>query len=468
MEKRIIIGKEEWCALPELGLPMIKARIDSGAKTSSLHAFNIHPFEEDGKKHVRFDIHPLQGNRKAIQSCRAAVVGKREVKSSSGVKERRLLIRTPVSLGDESWEIEITLANRDSMGYRMLFGREAMKERVLIDPDSSFCLGVIDEQKVQKQYQAVQPGKDSLNIVLLASNPLLYSNKRIMEAGEELGHVMRFINISQCYINISSSNPQVRYRGGEQLLADAVIPRIKPSMTFYGCAVTQQFLSTGAYCLNDSISITRSRDKLRSLQILSNNGILMPTTGFANSPVDTVEIIKMAGGAPVIIKLLEGTQGRGVVLAETSKAAESVINAFKSLRANILVQEFISEANGKDIRCFVIDGKVVGSIGREAAAGEFRANLHLGGTAHEIKVTAAERKIAIRAAKAMGLKAAGVDMIRSKDGSKVLEINSSPGLEGIESTTGKDIAKLMIKCVEKHVNGKKGLSKMSISRKRTK
>jgi ribosomal protein S6--L-glutamate ligase len=209
----------------------------------------------------------------------------------------------------------------------------------------------------------------------------------------------------------------------------------------------------GAYCLNDAVSITRSRDKLRSLQMLSGRGIPMPVTGFAHSPMDTGEIIKMVGGAPLVIKLLEGTQGRGVVLAETSKAAESVINAFKSLQANILVQEFIKEAGGKDIRCFVIDNKVVGAIQREAASGEFRANLHLGGVATPVKITADERRIAIKAAKAMGLQVAGVDIIRSKTGPKVLEINSSPGLEGIESITGKDIAGMMIECIEKYVRG---------------
>ncbi|MFW0776738.1 MAG: 30S ribosomal protein S6--L-glutamate ligase [Rickettsiales bacterium] len=302
----------------------------------------------------------------------------------------------------------------------------------------------------------VQPKRDGLKIVLLASNPDLYSNKRIIEAGEERGHEMRFINIRQCYMNISSSSPEVHYRGGELLKdVDAIIPRIKPSMTFYGCAVARQFQSIGAFCLNDSVSVARSRDKLRSLQLLSNNGIPMPTTGFANSPVDTAEIIKMVGGAPLVIKLLEGTQGKGVVLAETGKAAESVINAFKSLQANILVQEFIKEAQGKDIRCFVIDGKVVGSIQREAAAGDFRANLHLGGTASAVKVTPTERKIAVRAAKTMGLKVAGVDIIRSKDGPKVLEINSSPGLEGIEEVTGKDVAGLMIESIERGVKRKK-------------
>ncbi len=458
-DKKIILGKEEWCGLPEIGLPAVKARIDSGAKTSSLHAFNIHPFEEKGKKYVHFDIHPIQDNRKVIQSCRGLVVDKRDVKSSSGEKEKRLVIKTLVRLSDEEWEIEITLTNRDTMGYRMLIGREAIKGRVLIDPERSFCLGTIDEGKVETYYRSVKPRKDGLRIVLLATNPELYSNKRIMEAGEERGHEMHFVRIRQCYMNISSLQPEVRYRG-EELLdeVDAVIPRIRPSMTFYGCALTRQFQSVGAFCLNNSVSISRSRDKLHSLQILSNSGIPMPTTGFANSPVDTANIIKMVGGAPLVIKLLEGTQGKGVVLAETNKAAESVIDAFKSLRANILVQEFIKEADGKDIRCFVIDGKVVGSVQREAAAGEFRANLHSGGTASSVKVTAQERKIAINAAKAMGLKVAGVDIIRSNQGPKVLEINSSPGLQGIEEITGKDVAGLMIESKEfKNKNQDRGL-----------
>ena len=248
----------------------------------------------------------------------------------------------------------------------------------------------------------------------------------------------------------------MHYRGGELLdEVDAVIPRIRPALTFYGCAVARQLQSMGAYCLNDSVSIARSRDKLRSLQLLSNHGIPMPTTSFANSPVDTADIIKMVGGAPLVIKLLEGTQGKGVVLAETYKAAESVINAFKSLHANILVQEFIKEAEGRDIRCFIVDGKVVGSIQRQAAAGDFRANLHLGGTASAVKITPQERKIAINAAKAMGLKVAGVDIIRSGEGPKVLEINSSPGLEGVEDITGKDIAGLMIESLEKHVRTNK-------------
>jgi ribosomal protein S6--L-glutamate ligase len=247
-------------------------------------------------------------------------------------------------------------------------------------------------------------------------------------------------------MKLDATQPEIHYRGGRILNDfDAVIPRIRPSMTYYGCALTRHFESLKVYSLNSAAAIAQSRDKLFSLQLLLNNGIDIPTTGFANSPLDTNDLIKMVGGSPLIVKLLEGTQGKGVVLAETKKAAESVINAFKSLNANILVQEFIKEANGKDIRCFVIDGKVVATIQREAVPGEFRANIHLGGTASVIKVTPEEKKIA------MNLKVAGVDIIRSAKGPLLLEVNSSPGLEGIEGATNKDIASEMIKAIEKQI-----------------
>lgn len=295
-----------------------------------------------------------------------------------------------------------------------------------------------------------------MKIIILASNRNLYSNKRLIEAGEARGHEMRFVNLSECYMNITASKPGVHYRGGEVLQGfDAVIPRIRPSMTFYGTAVTRQFEMMGLYCLNDSVSVIRSRDKLRTLQLLSKRDVDMPITGFANSPEDTKDLIKMVGGAPLVIKLLEGTQGKGVVLAETNKAAESVINAFKSLKANILVQEFIKEAGGKDLRCFVVGDKVVASIQREAAEGEFRANLHLGGTANIVKITPKERAMAVKAAKVIGLEVAGVDIVRSHSGPKILEINSSPGLEGIEGATEKDIAGMMIEHIEKKAKPKK-------------
>ncbi|MBJ7554937.1 30S ribosomal protein S6--L-glutamate ligase [Marinomonas spartinae] len=291
-----------------------------------------------------------------------------------------------------------------------------------------------------------------LKIGLLASNPDLYSNRRIMEAAESRGHEIQFLNIKNCYMKLDATTPEIHYRGGRLLNdLDAIIPRIRPSKTFYACTLLRQFESLGVYCLNTSMAIAKSRDKLRSLQLLLDNGLQIPTTGFANSPLDTDDLIDMVGGAPLIVKLLEGTQGKGVVLAETRKAADSVINAFKSLNANILVQEFIKEASGKDLRCFVIDGKVVASIQRVAAVGEFRANIHLGGRAELVKITAEEKRLAIKAAKAMDLKVAGVDLIRSNKGPLLLEVNSSPGLQGIETATNEDIAVKMIMAIEKQL-----------------
>lgn len=451
LQSKIILGSEEWCTLPELGIPSIKARVDSGAKTSALHAKNIAPFIKEGQNWVKFDINPIQNNVKTIIHCEAPLVDKRVVKSSSGFREQRYVIQTALEIGNSTWIIEMTLTNRDSMGFRMLLGREAMSGRVLVDPEKQYLLGQTSSDNLNEVYKNAVKASSGLRIGLLASNPELYSNKRIMEAGEVRGHKMHFLNIKECYMKLDAKTPEIHYRGGIILNQfDAIIPRIRPSITFYGCALTRQFEALNVFCLNSSTAITQSRDKLFSLQLLLQSGIDIPTTGFANSPLDTNDLITMVGGPPLIVKLLEGTQGKGVVLAETKKAAESVINAFKSLNANILVQEFIKEASGKDLRLFVVDGKVVATIQREAMPGEFRANIHLGGTASVIKPTSEEKKIAIRAAKAMDLKVAGVDIIRSTKGPLLLEVNSSPGLEGIEGATNKDIAGEMILAIEKN------------------
>lgn len=453
MTNKMVAGSEEWVSLPELKIPLIKVRVDSGAKTSAIHAVNIFPFQRNGESWVSFDIHPLQFDGKQVVHCEAQVVDRRIIKSSSGNRESRYVIRTPLKIGEEVWDIEITLANRDSMGYRMLLGREAMRGKILVDPDSSFLFGDRTSEEISEKYHKEIDNAEGLKIGLLASNPDLYSNRRIIEAGEQRGHQIEFFNIKQCYIKLDARTPEVHYRGGRILNdLDAVIPRIRPSMTYYGCALTRQFESLGVYALNNSSAITHSRDKLYSLQLLLNNGLDIPVTGFANSPLDTNDLIKMVGGTPLVIKLLEGTQGKGVVLAETKKAAESVINAFKSLNANILVQEFIKEANGKDLRCFVINGKVVASMQREAPPGEFRANIHLGGTGKVVRITRDERRLAIQAARSMGLDVAGVDIIRSSKGPLLLEVNSSPGLEGIEGATEKDIAMKIIKAVEERVD----------------
>ena len=290
-----------------------------------------------------------------------------------------------------------------------------------------------------------------MKIAILATNAQLYSHQRLIEAGREAGHDMQIINPLSCYMNVSATNPNIHYRGGEPLPHyDAVIPRIGASNTFYGTAVLRHFETMGIYTLNESIAISRSRDKFRSLQLLARKGIPMPLTSFAQSPDDTEDLIHMVGGAPLVIKLLEGTQGKGVVLADSHQSAVSIINAFKEMHANILVQEFIKESHGIDIRCLVVGSKVIASIKRQAKEGEFRANVHQGGKAMKVKLTPRERALAIASAKTMGLKVAGVDLIRSKNGPLVLEINSSPGLEGIEKTTQINIASKIIQYIEKN------------------
>lgn len=453
------MGSEEWCRLDELGIPAIKARVDSGAKTSSLQANKVKIFSKGLEEWVRFEVNPLQDNRSISLLCQAKLVDVRTVKSSQGIAEERPVIKTPVTIGDYTFEIELTLANRDTMEYRMLLGREALKTRYLVDPAESFCQGDISENNILKKYRPYITENSGLTLGLLASNPTLYSNKRIIEAGEMRGHKVVFLNVENIYMKLDAGSPEIRYRGGNILdKFDAVIPRIKPAITFYACALLRQFDALGVYCLNTAESIRKSRDKLFTSQLFSKNDIHIPITGFAKSPMDTKDLIRMVNGSPLIIKLLESTQGKGVVLAETDKAAESVINAFKSLQTNILVQEFIEEAGGEDIRCFVVNNKVVASMQRKARKGEFRANLHLGGIASLIKITPEERKLAIKSAKVLNLDVAGVDIIRSNRGPLLLEVNSSPGLEGIENATGMDIANVMIETIERKLKYNKHVS----------
>ncbi len=287
-----------------------------------------------------------------------------------------------------------------------------------------------------------------MKIAILSRNSKLYSTQRLIAAARERGHEVRVIDVLRCYMNIASRKPMIYYKGEALDNFDAVIPRIGASVTFYGAAVVRQFEMMGVFTLNESVAITRSRDKLRSLQLLARRGIGLPVTGFANKPDDVKDLIRLVGGAPVVVKLLEGTQGLGVVLAETQQAAESVIEGFMGLKANILVQEFIGEAQGADIRCFVVGGKVVAAMKRQAAPGEFRSNLHRGGSATLVQISPEERSTAVRAAKIMGLNVAGVDMLRSNHGSVVLEVNSSPGLEGIEAASGKNVADMIIRFIE--------------------
>ena len=293
-----------------------------------------------------------------------------------------------------------------------------------------------------------------MKIAVLSRGRRLYSTRRLLEAATERGHEASVVDTLRCYMNMATAKPSIRYRGEQLDDVDAVIPRIGASITFYGTAVVRQFEMMGVYSINESVAISRSRDKLRSMQLLARRDIGLPVTGFAHTADDIPDVINMVGGAPLVVKLLEGTQGVGVVLCETQKAAESVIEAFFGIDVNIMVQEFIRESGGSDVRCFVIGDRVVAAMRRQAQPGEFRSNLHRGGKAEVTRISPAERRTAVGAARAMGLNVAGVDLIRSNHGPLVLEVNSSPGLEGIEDATGIDVASLIIEFIER--NAKRG------------
>ncbi|GHF13675.1 alpha-L-glutamate ligase [Kordiimonas sediminis] len=443
------VGWEEWVSLPSLGIPALKVKTDTGARTSSLHAFNIQPFGSEKNPKVRFGIHPIPEKPEIEVFCSAPVIDKREVTSSNGQTELRYVIKTPITLGDQTWDIEVTLANREGMSYRMLLGRTAL-EGITVKPDESFLQPTLSYDLYAKHKKSV-PIKRPLRIAILTRAPSIYSTRRLVEAAEAHDHEVELIDTKRCYLNIQSHSPNVHYDGKPLPYYDAVIPRIGASLTFYGMAVVRQFEAMGTYCVNTADAIGMSRDKLAAHQILARHRIPMPTTAFANSPKDTNSLIDLVGGAPTVLKLLESTQGKGVVLAETKKAASAVISAFQNLEANFIAQEFVKEAAGSDLRCFVVGKKVVASMMRVAGDDDFRSNLHAGGSAKKVRITKEERSLALKASKAMGLKVAGVDLIRAESGPKVLEINSSPGLEGIEKTSGIDVADAIIQHIENHV-----------------
>ncbi len=440
-------GWEEWVALPELGLSALRAKIDTGARTSALHAFDIEPFGPAKKPLVRFTVHPVAGRDDVEISCSARLLDRRDVTSSNGETENRYVIETDLEVAGHRWPIEITLTDRRSMTSRMLLGRQAFGPEVNIHPSERFFQPELDFDVYRGRHRQAAP-KRSLRIAVLSREDN-YSTRRLVEEGHARDHVVEVIDTTRCYMAINQKAPEIYYDGARLPRFDAVVPRIGASITSYGTAVIRQFETIGTYCVNSSDGIGVSRDKLAAHQVLARNRIGMPATAFASSPKDTGNLIGLVGKAPLIIKLLESSQGKGVVLAETQKAADSVISAFRNLRANFLVQHFVKEANGEDIRCLVISGKVVAAIKRKAAHGDFRSNLHQGGSAATVRITKEERETAVRAAKALRLNFAGVDLLRGEDGPKVLEVNSSPGLEGIESVTGRNIAERLIQDIEK-------------------
>jgi ribosomal protein S6--L-glutamate ligase len=423
------VGRFEKVDLPELGLFSMDAKIDTGADGSSIHCHNIEL--DKGKKTVTFNLldpSHLDYNEKKITM---PVHRMRWVTSSTGHREYRVYIKSSIVVLGESYEIELSLTDRTTMKFPMLLGRKFLHNRFLVD--------------VSKQ-GAGQEGRVKIGILSLAPN--LYSTKRLYEAAKKRGWEVEIINYLNCTTSIERENLTVRFNGRELNDLDAIIPRIGASRTFFGTAVVRQFELMNVFACNSSMAITRSRDKLRSHQILAKHGIDMPRTLFAAKVDDVDEIIRNVGGTPLVIKMLEGTQGIGVVLAETQNAAKSVLEAFYGLKINLLVQEYIEEAKGADIRVLVVGGKVVAAMKRQGLEGEFRSNIHRGGSAKPIKLSREEKSLAIKAAKVTGLAVAGVDMLQSARGPLLMEVNSSPGLEGIEKATGIDVADKIMDYIE--------------------
>ncbi|MCF7726111.1 30S ribosomal protein S6--L-glutamate ligase [Sulfitobacter sp. M22] len=449
--QELTFGWEEWVALPDLGLPAIKAKIDTGARTSALHAHDIEVFGPASKPKVRFNVHPVAGNEDITITCSAPIIDRREVTSSNGEAELRYVISTKMDVAGQSWPIDVTLTNRAGMTSRMLLGRQALTDHITISPTEKRLQPDLSYDVYHTAAVRHKAPQRALRVAVLSREASNYSTSRLVEVGEARGHTVEVIDTTRCYMAINAMAPEVHYDGKRLPRYDAVIPRIGASVTPYGCAVIRQFETIGTYCVNGSAGILSSRDKLHAHQVLASKKIGMPTTAFAASPKDTSNLMALVGTAPLIVKLLESTQGKGVVLAETKKAAESVIDAFRGLKANFLVQDFVKEAAGEDLRCLVVDGKVVAAMKRTGADGDFRSNLHRGGTAQVVRITKVERDTALRAARAFGLGTAGVDLLRSDSGPKVLEVNSSPGFEGIEKATGKDIVGMVYDMIEARV-----------------
>lgn len=446
----LILGWEEWVSLPQLGLPALRAKVDTGARTSSLHATDIETFGPEARPRVRFMVAPIPGQPELLIPCSAEIVDRRDVTSSNGESESRFVISTQLCIGDHRWPIETTLTDRHGMSMHMLIGRQALGDHIGVAPSERFCQPELSYDVYASSAIRKAAPKRALRIAVL-SREQNYSTRRLVDVGEERGHSVEVIDTRRCYMAINSLAPEVHYDGARLPRYDAVIPRVGASITQYGTAVIRQLETLGTFCVNGSAGITASRDKLHAHQILASLKIGMPSTAFASSPKDTGNLMELVGGAPLIVKLLESTQGKGVVLAETRKAADSVITAFRGLKANFLVQQFVKESAGEDIRCLVVAGKVVAAMKRTGAEGDFRSNLHQGGSATSVRISRLERDTAVRAARAFGLNLAGVDLLRSDEGPKVLEVNSSPGLEGIEKTSGKNIAGLLYDAIEAHV-----------------
>jgi len=441
----LTLGWEEWCALPALKLPALKVKVDTGARTSALHAFDIEPFGPEGAPMVRFAVHPIAARHDLVVRCTAPVHDRREVTSSNGETEYRYVILSDITIGPRTWPVELTLTDRGAMAYRMLLGRQALGGDTVVTPGVSFCQPALsyDVYPAARRH-AAQPDRP-LTLAILSREPNGYTPRRLADEAEQRGHTARVIDTARCYMAMNALAPEVHYDGAPLPRFDAVIPRIGKSYSVYGAALVRQFETIGIHCLNGSDAITSSRDPIHAHQLLSRYHIGMPATAFAASPKDTGNLIGLVGKAPLVLKLLDSAAGNGMVRADTRSAAASVITAFRGLRANFLVQDYLLEAAGRDIRCLVLGGKFIAALERKAPG-----NGDLPSTPHTqlAKATKRERETAQKAARALKLGLASVDLLRTPEGPKVLSLSATPGLSRFESATGRNIAALVLDLLE--------------------
>ncbi len=445
-----VIGRAEQIDLRDFGLFNVPAKVDTGADTSSLWVSDIKE-EADGLHFVLFGpSSPFYTGVEQVFSAPDYELTR--VANSFGQKELRYKVKLRITLKERKIRATFTLADRSQKTYPILLGRRLLHRKFIVDVTGGSAMREEEAKKkrlLERDLVAITQKGGGMKIAILSKGPGNYSTKRLKEEAQKRGHEVRIINYAKCYVTLESGKPVVRYEGESLTDIDVIIPRIAANLTSYGSSIVRQFEMQNVFTATASLAIVRSRDKLRSTQLLAKAGIGIPKTVFARETADVDDVLDQVGGAPVIIKVARGTHGNGVVLAETKKAAKAVMQAFYVEGVSFIVQEFVAESAGSDIRAFVVNGKVVASMKRQSLDDDFRSNLHQGGEGSVVRLTDEERRTALRAAKAMGLPICGVDMMRSNRGPLVLEVNSSPGF-GIEKVTGHNVAEKIIEYVEQH------------------
>ncbi|GAK34834.1 ribosomal protein S6 modification protein [alpha proteobacterium Q-1] len=440
------VGWEEWVALPDLAIPGVRAKIDTGAQTSSLHAFSVHPFRKNQADYIRFGLHPLPERPEIEIFCEAELIGQREITSSNGETELRPIIRTHARLGDRLWPIEISLTNRETMSYRMLLGRRALEDGILVDVTRSCIQGSLD-LSVYDDLPHVHAADRPLRIALLHGAPGLAICERIIEAAQARGHEIHALDVNRCYMSVEQGQLRAHLNGEALPRFDIALPWLTATDLVYGLALLRQFETSGIRSLNNSAALAACWDRLHASQKLARRAIPQPDMGFANATDSNAHLVKLLGGAPLMLKILEGSEDRGAVIVDTRKAAQSVLAAMRGLRAHILVQNYIAQANGAALRCFVLGRKIHASLLLQPDP-EGKSPLSQGDIsprrAVKARPTALERKIASKAVSALGLQAAVVDLVRSDAGPLVVDVDPICDLEQFETVTGLDLAAALI------------------------